>query len=771
MEQSHLKFKCQQIIVNELTKKPYVGFESTDIPSGWKYDIKRWSSPFDLVLPSLPKLLDPSTQGVKESEYFKSGVCDKSLGDLYVKKITKTNLINKSIWTPVVEDGSYYRFKTPFYYYSDNSIVQYINKADNRGGRNYLELNSIPKLNAPILASSFKREILFGTIDYRIKFNQCYSFTGLYSNGEQLTTVTDSGKIHWDNVNPLKKEFILDRSIDGLARLFFNRDYVDSVGVEVNSLADLAACEQLGASTGSGHYTLEDGTVKIFVQSYYLKNFPVFDDNSFHLYVSDGTTYTELTRVSSWWDLVFDNLPDRYFVDRDLGIVYFASENPLYLPEVGNEIFASYDINLRIEYEPENETNEIVAWKADVNPITQNINQGFICITHENLEPASISLSIDKPLLQANGEYGPIKVGIDYATLIANVKSVSGINLSNIPVTFEMIPSTIGSLNGGATAYSLTDGRGNAYTGYQPPNSSDSMGFYSTLVRDCTNPTYSGYRELVISSLDPGLLNQEENCYLYQVEKDDIVLGYKTLSDFLDDLYVEQSPAWVVDAATRARWDSETTLKYDLKDFVEPSIAGEKINGRKVIVYKINNIDNFDNAAINPITGNAGAVMPVYPVLIEEIQSSEDVLTAGLWRVIYPSGSLPDCGPAETIAGYWLVSTRRVSFQAHCWSPYYNKEIYSNIVNARITFPDHMLGVYTNESGEKIPFGWKIITDTDNVASAINGVTFITINPSSGPYPILDLVNNNPSTEYADAPYRTVGFQFKLNSPNISLGR
>lgn len=766
MEQSSLTFRCQQIIVEELSRLPYVGFENTTSPDGWKFDIKRWSSPFDLKFPSLPRLSDSSFQGVRESEYFKSGVGDKDLGDLNLLRISSSLDNGKSSWTPIIKAGTYFRFKTPFYYYSDDSIVQYLNKNENIDNRNYIELEEVPSFDSPILAASFKRNSRDGSISYRTLFSQQSKFTGLYTDGEELITVTDAGRINWENVDTLKKEFIVDHSIDGLYRLFFNRDYEYIVGKEVETELDLAACEQLGVSSGSGELYIVNDETPIYVQSYYLKNFPVFSGDDFHLYIKDSSGYEEWSQVDSWWELLYSEISNQYYIDKDFGVVHFVSFNPLLLPLTGSEIIASYSVNLRIEYEKCNSSKEVFAYNSNVNPVTQGINQGFVCITHENLEPASITLSIDKPLIDITAslkEYGPLEIGVDYGILTANVKSASGINLSNIPVTFEMTPSEIGLLSGSTLAYSSTNGQGNAYANYQPPNRTDEMGFYSTIVRDCTHPDYSEYKEVVVLNSSPGLENQEENTYLYQIQKDDIILGYSTIEDFLDQLYIDQSPAWVVDETTRTRWDSEMTIKYNLKGFTDPQVEGEPIDGRKVIVYKIDNVPNFNEAAINPTDGTLGAVLPVSPILINQITSEEDSSTAGFWRLIYSAGALADCGPSEPIGGYWVISTRVVKFTAHCWSPYYNKEIYSNDVYVRLTLPDYMLGVYTNEEGQKIPFGWKIISELDIVSSAINGATFITINPSSGPYPILDLVNNTGATgDYASAPYRSVGLQFNL---------
>ena len=76
--------------------------------------------------------------------------------------------------------------------------------------------------------------------------------------------------------------------------------------------------------------------------------------------------------------------------------------------------------------------------------------------------------------------------------------------------------------------------------------------------------------------------------------------------------------------------------------------------------------------------------------------------------------------------------------------------------------PNYLLGEYVNEYMQKIPFGWKLPTDTDNVAAGLNGATFITVNPHSGPYKIIDLVHGEASEDWASAPFKSLGFQFEI---------
>ena len=746
----------KQIVTRDTSAKPYVGFQHlTDTVDGWRWDVKRWCSPFDLRLPSLPRLSNPSIQGITESTYFKSGVGSTELGDLYVEDFEEVMTNGQRSWYPEVRHGEYFRYRTSYYYYGDNSRVQYIDPTENRDSRNYLELDETPDTISPILAATFKRNHLKENI-YKTKITQCYSFSGLYSGGEELETVSDLGKITWANVDTTKREFVVDTTIDGLTRLWFNRDYTETYGVVPSTYQDLAACEYLGLSTGSPY------------QVFYLPHFPVLANSTFHLYVATGSEWTEWTRVSTWWELITTNWSytnrNRYFLDKDLGIIYFGSADNGGIPAVGRHIVATYKTTLRIEYEELNKDTKIIATDANVNPVSQSVNSGFVCISHAELEPASITLTVDKSLIQGTSprEYGPVTVGSDYAIFKATVLSTNGTPVSNSEVGFDMSPTNIGYLGGASSTSAVTDSNGNAYTNYQPPSSADSMGFYTKTVRDSTNPYYPTSREVIIKQSNPGLEGKEDEIYLYQILKDDPILGYETLDDFLLSLYQSQSPAWVHDAADYARWKQEVTAQYELEDWVD-STEGSEMNGRKVVVYQINSVDNTDPYAINPIDGSYGAVVPLRPTLVEQITTSGDTYE-NYWRLIYPANSIPDCGSSSlyTVGGYWVVANKIITFQASCWSPYYNRYIYSNTITLRVSLPRYLLGEYVSTLGN-IPFGWKIIDDNNNVAAGLDGATFVTINPHTGPYEIVDLVGGTGATgDWADAPFRSLGFGFAM---------
>ena len=763
----------KQVVVREVSTQPYVGFEHlTTLPDGWLYDIKRWSSLFDLVLPTIPKYLDAPLVGVSESQYFQSGVGSIESKDLLVKKIAELFSGHERFWAPLVNHGYYYRYKTRHYLYGDNSRVQYIDSLENDDGKNYIELDVKPDTISPITAVAYKRNPLTLTPEYFIETKQQYSFTGVYVDGEEQVTVSPVGRITWGNVDYTKKEFIVDDTQNDKTILRFNRDFITNVGVEVNSYDDLGALEEIGISNAKENMTFR------------LLHFPVLADNTFELYIADSIakTYQKWQRVNSWWDLYYQPEPyviGRYYLDKDLGIIHFGDHQGNNVPAIGKSILVAYNTTLRVEYEEEAiKQKHVTALSANVNPLGNHINQGFVCITHDELIPTSITLDMDKqsiPFTHNPKEYGPIIVGNDFGLLRATVTSQTGIPISKVNVNFFMNPSTIGFLNGAAASDGITNASGHAFSTYTPPVAADTLGEYSITVRDSID--YPGNKEIIIDE-GVSLLEKESEVYIYQVIKNDLLLGYTDLDSWIEDNIEE--PAWVTagGAEELETWKNEIIEEYDLAEWFWDE-STRTMNGRKVVIYQIINdfiypypgfgTDNLDPEAINPITDIPGAVIPLRPILIEKIEADYDPLLVGKYRVVLPEDAIPDPDPTDPnnlVGGYWVVSSRLVSFRAKCYSSFYNSDIFSNEIVARISLPNYLLGEYIAANLDKIPFGWKLLDDLNNIAAGLDGATFITINPTSGPYQILDLVNGTspdaPPDGWAQAPFKSLGFLFQI---------
>lgn len=768
----NLYVRTKQVVINKHTTDPFVGYENTNnLPDGFLYDIKRWCSTFDLRLPTLPRLTDSEPQGIDASKYFLSGVGDVEQGDLEVLEFNELIGGNERHWIPLIRSGHYYHYNIPFYYYSDDSRIQYIDSLENVDNRNVILLDNEPHQNTPITAATYVRNIQSRSVDYLFRIEQKYIFSGTYTDGIEDKTVTELGKINWDNVNYNKKEFIVDNTNTDKTYLMFNKDYIQHFGVTPVVAQDLAACEVLGISNGSSY------------QTFYLRHFPIIP-SSFKLYITDGTTWTEWTRASTWFDLINGVVTsgiNRYYIDKDLGILYFGSAQENSNPLIGEYIVCQYDTTVRVEYEEEGDDLLLSAWNADISTLTQYVNQGFVCITHQELEPAYITLSIDKqpiPFTSSPRLYGPVFIGSDFSLLKATVTSYDGTPVPGVEVTFSVDPSNTGYLEGASTSTGLTNGKGEAFTYYQSPTSADDLGYYLTnvvgkdpYVRDSVHPSYLNHKDVIIPSKLANLLGQEEQLYIYQILKDDLLLGYDNVDDWIDANLTP--PPWVTDANTDAQWKREVSEEYSLKDWFEVNTsAGIKsdgtIDGRKVVIYKLDpSTDNFDSNAIDPSIDTTqdpaptGAIVPVRPELIEVIDLVGDPYY-GHTRLIYPKDAIPDPEPANSsnnVGGYWAVSSKVIAFQAKCWSPMYNRDIYSNKISTRISLPDYLLGEYINEQLQKIPFGWKLLTETDNVAAGLNGATFLTVNPHTGPYKILDLVSGTINDDWASAPFKSIVFQ------------
>ncbi len=84
--------------------------------------------------------------------------------DLKVKYLEEKFFNHERFWVPIVRNGWYFRFNTDFFYYSDNSQVEYIDTANNVDSRNFMTLSATPTTGSPITAASFKRDLSTGVV-------------------------------------------------------------------------------------------------------------------------------------------------------------------------------------------------------------------------------------------------------------------------------------------------------------------------------------------------------------------------------------------------------------------------------------------------------------------------------------------------------------------------------------------------------------------------------------------------------------------------------
>lgn len=754
LDRPTLYFDTWQYVYERASAKPYVGFEHlSDTPKGFRFDIKRWCSNFDLRLPTMPRLANPSIQGIDVETYFKCGVGNEKI-DLIVDSVEEASLDHRRLWLPQVRHGSYFRYNDDYFYYGDNSVIQYVDPANDQEDRNVVELAREPMPSKPIMAASFRRKMPSRAIVYTKRVSQVPSFTGQYINGHEIQTyIPATQTILWDYIDATKKEFVVDRRYADKIYLRFNRDYIEHVGVTPEKLTDFGACDVLGQSDLSEF------------QLFYLQQFPVLPE-TFKLYIVDdvNNTWEEWTRVESYHELLlaaaeivvgpYPYGQKLYYLDRDLGRVIFGNAITG-IPPSGTWIVAEYDVTLRIEYEEDKYSTDVVAWKADTNPISQAINQGFVLITHEPIEAAKITLEINKePIAGVAGVdnlYGPVYIGNDWAQLMATVTNINDVPVPNTEVNFYMSPS-VGFIGGDATgpAFGVTSNGGQAFTFYQPPLDAEAIGYYATNPDAITSNVW-----LQLDTPDTAL-ELLDDIYLYQVLKDDPLLGMH--EDYVEDS-LPTPPRWA-DPDTAPvmyeQWRENNIVDLGLERWSVNTTSGRP-NGRKVVVYK------YDASATNPITGDSGAFAPVRPTEITNNGS----------KLRFPAGSLlpfDPVDPAQTepynhdIGAYWVVGAFYITFWATCWSPYYNKVIKSNEIKIKIILPRYLLGEHVNDQMNKLPLGWKIQeSEALNHAAGLDGATFLTINPVDGPYPIIHWFDEAVEEEWAQAIMSTVAF--KITNP------
>ena len=662
-------FATRRVIIEKVINRR-LGFEGDLPPQGWKWDHRHVIA--DKVTETLPcpDLKGSHLLGIPRSYWQNGPVAGRRRDDLKVEEIREGFVDGQNRWLPVIHRGDLNVWRASAYLFSDDSVTETLDyvSMDSNGSSTHT-LGRILRAGSPISAVTYRRDLDNEYVPWR-DFVRRERFTGLLEDGTELVTRTGD-EITWANVDTTKREFISFVHDDEVHLLFNQFVGEEPTALNVPSgMLDFNELEYLGSSSE------QNG------ERFFSKFFPLSDDVYLRVYVVNvsAETWTEYDVVS---DFTAD---DQVLVDKDLGIFTFGEEGTTAPAMVNHAIYLMYRAVPRVEYEEEGFRDEIVAKEADVNPLGQNLNRGFVAVSRSELDIASIVLETTEPVYGSGttlNAFGPVYVGADYAILRATVRSSSGEPVPNTEVTFFTETSPEFGMIGGKANRSerMTGYDGVARNFYTPPTSVEEMGFYATSVTSGNRLTvgWDAYFEDV------------QDIYTYYVLKDDPWKG-------------------VVGADT-AIGEIEWT--------------GDPPNGRRVVFYK------WDAAAVNPVSGFMGAYAPVRPTSI----AGGNVLT-----YLDPLED-PDSTPSTTNLGaYWIVSDRYLTFRASAYSPKYGRRIFSNRITLRVEIPQYMKGSYINTELQDIPFGYRIKDDTYEVASAINGATFITINPVAGPYPIVDVI-------------------------------
>ena len=440
---------------------------------------------------------------------------------------------------------------------------------------------------------------------------------------------------------------------------------------------------------------------------------------------------------------------------------------------IGEQVSISYVAVPRIEYEPLDFVDWLIADTTNVHPLLNPSSNGIVYIGRNPLEVDKLTLSIDKPSL-GGGLYGPLAVGSDSAILTATALTGLGTPIPGLTITIDQLNSPfVGLLNGSPNDFtSVSNQDGEISAPFTIGTDLDLVGEYAVLVasglgqtkiivdREVVNPNLSEVLLFAVTKDDPsvGTVGVWGNASAY-VSGSAFPLALAKLYvgniivDATDPTTISSLPMKtrypdgtfdggtivVVDnlgvshAADIVYWrdgvahiDQELTLGggpdyVKLMDSSWTAWVDADLNGKKKVIYE------YDPTAIHPVTSALGAYFPVQP-----ISSS---ISGGRTTFVFDFElPIPDASDnTNNLGAYWLSLDAELSFQAFADSILTGKRVFSNIVKLRVSLPDYLKGVVL-ESSSQIPYGFKFISSSGSASSGLGGSTFVTINPISGSY-------------------------------------
>jgi len=338
---------------------------------GWKWDELPW--PPIKVLSSYanaPTLLDPNVSGIDET-YYQSGIGDDT--DLLMVGINEILTSGVEIWAPHIHHGWFYIYEDEWYLFSDSFQTHSIPYQVVSGLR-YMDLQYRPKPGIPIQVHSFYFDDDLKRYKKNIEFRQVVEFT----------------------VSGTSPEFTISGTVDA-PRVWLNGEWDQEIGQEITLVSgelstpeDLATLEELGVSNGEPSqefatiFSPIEPTASVEIWSYL-----------------DPTAPIAWTTIDMTED--FDTYSGAYVVklDRDMGIIKFGdsdgSEVGGRIPAAGSRIAIHYNVGIAIQYEPDQTTDFLDAFLANINPVESASSKGFVQVTTGASGPAKIVLTADLP--------------------------------------------------------------------------------------------------------------------------------------------------------------------------------------------------------------------------------------------------------------------------------------------------------------------------------------------------------------------------------------
>lgn len=734
---------------------PTIGVESkwgtTPFPStqktidGFFFDDKKWGGQLDKNdAHFVPVLWDPTSIGVRD--LINPGIGDNN--DLLLTSINTRYMDDQNVWSPRIHHGFYYSEGEEFYLHSDSATIDFVGSGLLLESGNIQQLSYVPKEGIPVLAMSYEWKPDEGIyVPYR-SIRKVIEFEGRYTDDGQLRA-QDGNTIFWGNVNSSEEQFFLDYTTTPPTAIF-NQNINRAIGSNFPTLSGLNAHEidsldDLGIATG------------IAGEEFHLKYSPVSRDFPVSVY-SDyyGTSFQEYTVVE---EFTVSGL-NQVVLDYDLGIVKFGSEGLGGVAPLGSTVRAAYRLTAGIEYEPKDSKDYVEGAFLDLNPIRRFSGSGFVFIRNRTEEIYSLELEAILTEISEN-YYGPLLLGNNFASIRATAYTENGEAVEGQEITFEIIGLDIGTFGASTEATAFTNAHGQATTLYNPPRTIDTLGG----VTDSVTITASG-SQLYLSDYVPA--SEDSSLFLFQIAKQDTILGIPRadLPAFYTDFLAEEGTEgpYITHDLSDSFSDAWQGLSVLLANAVKWEVWHREVHGIPTpIIYEPSDlrtgkktvIAQYDATAINPHTGTTPAIVPVQPV---------SFTASGVGTVVNFDETLTVIDPTSVHKSYLVVGPSRVTIRAKTTNERTGQTILSNEIDILIDIPDAAKGLFeietlnsipsgllTNfnmydsveedgqiinlvESAGLLPLGWRLRSTGITLASALNGLTFLDLNPPAQSY-------------------------------------
>lgn len=641
---------------------------------GFQWDFRNWPDDKELeAISYAPSIWDPSKDFIP-SEEFQSGIGDNN--DLLLLSIDKSEAQNKEVWIPRVQHGYFYVEDQEWYLFSDDFQAQSFNKNQTYSGLQYVNLKYDLKPAIPIQVKRYKYNSLTGEYGIDLNLRKKVDFSGKKVSGIEQTTITTQGIVILSNIDTTKEEFIVSDRFGLRPRILLNKDYSANVGGAMT--LTVSGTVATGSLDNLEVVGIGDGTATEFHTEYS----PIDPSGVIQLFTWSSTnSISQWTRINN--TASFTNGASKEFkLDENLGIISFgtyeSSTGAGLVPQAGTKIAITYPKGLQVEYEPKDSRDYILANTADVNPLHNATEKGFIKLSTEIADAGSISLSVDLPVQFGTGAF-LIDAGNTTGEVIATVYDSEGEVLEGAQVFFELLDPIVGNFtNGDDTTSSISNTNGEATAFYAPPVSIDALG------KATTNVSYDGGTNTTTISID-GLSPPDtvSGVFLYKVMKNDDVLGMAESAEathyanfFTDENII----------GTTANQSYETNRRIT-NSLLTPKLYsnGDITTGAKIILFSI------DNAVIDSHRGAQypGTVYaPIMPISVQNTGSNQNPQM----KLIY-AGNIPAPDGATDFKSYFTVGESTTLARAYIINKKNNKKIYSNTVTFSIQIPKAANGV------------------------------------------------------------------------------